>query len=118
MRHWVLDKQHKVIRATLMEWATFMQVPRVRQVGSVRVSGFLVSTIFLGIDHGWEQGPPVLWESMVFGLTAHDIECERCAGSWEQAEEMHKRMVTRVEEALGIEPTQEDARCDEARHDD
>ena len=26
-----------------------------------------VSTVFLGLDHSFGSGPPVLWESMVFG---------------------------------------------------
>lgn len=26
----------------------------------------IISTVFLPIDHGWGQGDPVLWESMVF----------------------------------------------------
>jgi len=26
-----------------------------------------ISTIFLGVDHAWFGGPPVLWETMVFG---------------------------------------------------
>lgn len=30
-------------------------------------SGTRISTVFLCLDHGWESGPPVLWETMVFG---------------------------------------------------
>ena len=26
-----------------------------------------VSTVFLGMDHAFDDGPPVLWETMVFG---------------------------------------------------
>jgi hypothetical protein len=32
--------------------------------GAARVR---VSTVFLGLDHSWGHGPPVLWESMIFG---------------------------------------------------
>jgi len=28
-----------------------------------------VSTVFLGLDHAFGGGPPVLWESMVFGTS-------------------------------------------------
>jgi hypothetical protein len=31
---------------------------------------------------------------------------DRCSGTWEQAEEMHRRMCKRVREALGIEEEQ------------
>ena len=30
-----------------------------------------VSTVFLGLDHSWYGGPPILWETMIFG-GAHD----------------------------------------------
>jgi hypothetical protein len=26
-----------------------------------------VSTVFLGMDHSWGEGPPLLWETMIFG---------------------------------------------------
>ena len=26
-----------------------------------------VSTVFLGLDHAWNQGPPLLFETMIFG---------------------------------------------------
>lgn len=26
-----------------------------------------VSTVFLGLDHQWGNGPPILWETLVFG---------------------------------------------------
>jgi hypothetical protein len=29
--------------------------------------GVEVSTVFLGIDHSFDDGPPVLWETMIFG---------------------------------------------------
>jgi hypothetical protein len=32
-----------------------------------------VSTVFLGLDHGFGDGPPVLWETMIFGGN-HDQE--------------------------------------------
>lgn len=35
-----------------------------------------VSTVFLGLDHGWEGGPPVLWETMIFG-GKHDSDMWR-----------------------------------------
>jgi hypothetical protein len=57
-----------------------------------------ISTVFLGIDHNWGEGPPVLWETMVFG-GALDQEQDRCSGSREQAEAMHARMVALVRQA-------------------
>jgi hypothetical protein len=30
-------------------------------------AGVRVSTVFLGLDHAFAGGPPILWESLVFG---------------------------------------------------
>jgi hypothetical protein len=49
------------------------------------------------MDHQWGEGPPILWETMVFGGPM-DQEQDRCGGSREQAEAMHAHMVKRVKE--------------------
>jgi hypothetical protein len=55
-----------------------------------------VSTVFLGLDHSFsEDGPPILWETMVFGGEL-DQETDRCSGTREQAEAMHKKMCEQV----------------------
>ena len=38
-----------------------------RRVAQNYVGDVHVSTVFLPIDHGWGEGPPVLFETMVFG---------------------------------------------------
>lgn len=74
-----------------------------RCVGRDVVHGFLVSTVFLGIDHDWTgRGPPVLWETMVFGPGDPTVEGVegfqvRCSGSREQALAQHDRVVLWVE---------------------
>lgn len=30
------------------------------------INGHLISTVFLGLDHSWGEGPPLLWETMIF----------------------------------------------------
>ena len=47
-----------------------------------------VSTVFLGIDHSFGLGPPLLWETMIFG-GAHDDYCERYA-SYAEAVKGHE----------------------------
>lgn len=36
-----------------------------------------VSTVFLGVDHRFGDGPPIVFESMVFQNTAFEVECRR-----------------------------------------
>lgn len=59
----------------------------------------LVSTVFLGIDHNFtESGPPVLWETMVFGGPL-DQEQDRYT-SRDAAILGHQRMCERVMQAV------------------
>lgn len=57
-------------------------------------SGLSVSTVFIGIDHNFLRGgPPLIFETMVFGGgDMLDLQCERCS-TWEQAEQQHARIV-------------------------
>lgn len=56
--------------------------------------GSHVSTVFLGLNHGWGDGPPLLFETMVFDGPC-DGDQERCS-TWEQAEAQHASVVARV----------------------
>jgi len=60
--------------------------------------GVYVSTVFLGLDHQWGDGPPLLFETMVFGWTS-SAWCLRCS-TWEQAEAQHARAVAEIEEVV------------------
>lgn len=52
----------------LDKWVEFFANREARRVAATELPGdVLVSTIFLGLDHGWGEGPPVLWETLVFG---------------------------------------------------
>lgn len=62
-------------------------------------SGTRVSTVFLSLDHDHSgKGPPVLWETLVFGGPLAD-EMERYC-TREEALAGHAAMVARVEAAL------------------
>lgn len=40
--------------------------------------GGYVSTVWLGLDHGWGAGPPLIFETMVFGkVSMLDLDMER-----------------------------------------
>lgn len=60
-----------------------------------------VSTVFLGIDHNFAfEGPPVLFETMVFGGNAHEYQRRSC--TWDEAMSVHAEAVQLVKEGLGI----------------
>ena len=78
----------------MMKWAQWFEKAE-RHVGNETIGDSKISTVFLGLDHAFGGGAPVLWETMVFG-GALDQEQDRCSGSREQAEAMHAQMVKRV----------------------
>jgi hypothetical protein len=80
----------------LLEWAKAFETTD-RRVAKDFVGPAQVSTVFLCLDHNfWGEGPPLLFETMVFGGPL-DGEQDRCS-TWEQAEDMHARMLKRVKE--------------------
>lgn len=65
-----------------------------RRVARTPVGDVEVSTVFLGVDHSYDDdGPPILWETMVF---PECVEKDRCSGNREQAEAMHSAMVEKL----------------------
>ncbi len=89
----ILDNR-KVVPADLETWARwFEQGPSLRRVAHDTINGARISTVFLGIDHGF-GGRPLLFETMVFEGELDGV-CERCE-TYEQAEAMHAEVCERV----------------------
>lgn len=87
---YILDADRNVVPASLMEWARYFEsadrIVRKSVVGEVSVS-----TVFLGIDHQYGDGPPLLFETMIFG-GQHDQWCARCS-TWQEAEAQHDQAI-------------------------
>jgi len=76
--------------------------PRTKRVAETHVTrDIVVSTVFLGLDHAWDDGPPILWETMVFGGKL-DSEQARYR-SRRDAEDGHEAMVERVRVVEGLD---------------
>ena len=97
---YVLIGQTPVPEPDLMKWARWCETNE-RHVNRTQVGPYDVSTVFLGLDHNWShKGPPLLFQTMVFESREHgrdSIEQDRCS-TWNEAEEMHARMVQRIQE--------------------
>ena len=79
--------------ADVIAWSRWWRAAD-RKVDGTDCGPHYVSTIFLGVVHGWDdEGLPLLFETMVFqGTNMGGIEQWRCA-TWAQAEEQHARAV-------------------------
>jgi len=92
--YYILDG-HKAVPTDLLTWAKYIETRREgRHVADEKVGDVRISTVFLGLDHAFGGGPPLLFETMVFG-GEHDQEMDRYT-TWEQAEAGHKAMVAKV----------------------
>ena len=84
-------KDKKIIPVDLMTWAKWFETDE-RVIKQTKIGDVKISTIFLGIEHGYEDGKPLLFETMIFGGD-HDQYQERYT-SYEDAENGHEKAVT------------------------
>lgn len=80
-----------------LRWAKWFETGN-RRVAQDYVGDVRVSTVFLGMDHAFDGGPPLLWETLVFGGPL-DGDGDRYATRAE-AEAGHAEWVARVRAAM------------------
>jgi hypothetical protein len=80
-----------------MDWAFRFADWSYKRVAKTKVGDVEVSTVWLGLDHGYEDTGPLIFETLVFGGPL-DGEMERYATEAE-ALAGHEAMVARVERA-------------------
>jgi hypothetical protein len=85
---YILDGHQPVLCDDIHEWGRWFHDGEKRRVALTELPGDIqVSTVFLGMDHGWGHGPPLLFETMIFGGEWDEWQ-DRCS-TWEEAEAMH-----------------------------
>jgi hypothetical protein len=87
---YILIGQTPVLEPDLLVWAEWYESAD-RVVFQTEIPGGMVSTIFLGLDHQWGNGPPLLFETMIFRDGESD-DCFRCS-TWLEAEAQHAKVV-------------------------
>lgn len=98
-RYWIIGPDGRTPIGTddLMQWSMCMEDRSRKIVRQDQDPGSEVgvSTVFLGLDHGFgSKGGPVLFETMVFG-GQHDGEMVRYQ-TWEEAEAGHEVVCERL----------------------
>jgi len=77
-----------------MKWGQWFETAD-RQVRDTFRDDVRVSTVFLGLDHNFDDdGPPVLFETMVF-INGSGDEIERYR-TWDEAVRGHENMVAEI----------------------
>lgn len=65
---YILNDAGEPVAVSPAEWSLWFDDAKNRQLARDDFGEISVSTVFLGIDHGWGRGEkPILWETMVFG---------------------------------------------------
>jgi hypothetical protein len=107
MDHYILDG-HTPVPVDLMTWARWFEESRTeadaritRRVAGDEIGPYFVSTVFLGVNHQYGSGPPLLFETMVF-RDGDDVLCWRYS-TWAQAEEGHGKIVDGLNSGQSIE---------------
>ena len=111
---YILDANHQPVPVDdVMEWARFFENDQARRVAKTHIHGLFVSTVFLGLDHGWFGGKPVLFETMIFcdednappeiyfeqiQNWCHDYQMRY--STWDEAVKGHEQVVTIIREGL------------------
>jgi len=79
----------------MLEWAESFENPELKIVAQTELPEGEVSTVWLGLDHQFGDGPPLIFETMVFGGEL-DQECERYSTE-EEAKAGHERWIQKVQ---------------------
>ena len=99
-RYFVLDGKEVVPVDDVLTWARWFEQHPDRRVAQTTIGGdILVSTVFLGLNHAWSPGPPLLFETMVFNLPEADDITARYS-TWAEAEAGHQAAVAVVRDIL------------------
>ena len=74
------DRQGNPI--TMATWAETAEDISRKRVAEATVGRLWVSTVWLGLDHGFGDGPPLIFETMIFAVDGEDVNwtveyCER-----------------------------------------
>ena len=88
----------------LMEWGAWMEAHRSKSQKIFKISGLRLSTVFLGLDHSFGLGEPLLWETMLFNDDLGESE-----GQWRftfqgEAYEFHDAKVKELKALLSRWP--------------
>jgi len=84
----ILDGRQVIPTESILEWGKCFQDSEKRIVARTEIGNITVSTVFLGVDHGWgPRSEGLVFETMVFGSGRVDLVGRY--STWADAEEGH-----------------------------
>ncbi len=113
MKYYILDEEHRVVEVEDMTtWGEWFNRIEARRVSYTKLgkTGYVVSTVFLGLDHNFlvtETGgnyQPIVFETMVFDKDRNEMGCFRYT-TWIEAIQGHETVVEQFAQKLGLVET-------------
>ncbi len=95
MRNYTLNGTVAVVEPDVLNFARWFEKADRSVAQTDFPDGSKLSTVFLGIDHGWGD-VPVLFETMIFGGPHHEKQWRY--STWEEAKENHEKIVAQYPE--------------------
>lgn len=93
--YFILDGREPKEVNDILEWARWIEKNENKVIKQTNLpNNILVSTVFLGINHAFMDGPPILFETMIFG-GEHNQYQNRYA-TYEEAEKGHEEAIQLV----------------------
>ena len=103
--YYTLGKNFEIIGTDdVLEWGRWFETAD-RHLAKTTVGDLEISTVFLGLDHAFLSGSPLLWETMIFvkgkgGTWPPDDEFQERYSTFDEAKAGHERAVQMVKEKL------------------
>ena len=94
---YILDGHNPVVCDDLLMWARWFE-SHDRRIARTVIGPYTVSTVFIGIDHQWGDGRPLLFETLVFANDDRvcDERMERYS-TWDEAVAGHEAICAELE---------------------
>lgn len=83
-----LDEDNNPVPCSIEEWG---RKHKDRKHWTFGIPRHYISTVFLGIDHNYGGGLPILWETMVFTNNYEDSRYQERCSTYKEARWMHLR---------------------------
>ena len=93
MMKYILNGKNPVLEPNLIKWAEWFEKGN-RIVKQEKIGKVEISTIFFGVDRGFRNGKPILFETMIFGGKFNNDR--DCYCSWNDALKGHEHMKRKV----------------------
>lgn len=111
--HYIMDNGNIYPAGDILEWAKWMESAD-RTIAKTHVEDIEVSTVFLGLSYQFGEGPPLLFETMVFGGESNEEQWRY--STKEEALVGHGEMVHKVWKGTvcafcGVKSTSVNGKC-------